>query len=376
MPVKSKTAIRPALLPNACLALLCILGTTSRAQSGPAPANASTAPSEPHASATSSTGSITGTVVDASGAVVSDAQVQLTEANQASAPETVTGDNGQFTFSGVPTGSFQIAFRAPGFVTRQLSGSIAADETYIVPTVTLSLSEVMTRVTVIPQDEIAKHEVKQEEKQRVLGVVPNFYVAYFGDAAPLSTKQKFELAWKSMVDPFTFAITAGVAGSEQAENSFSGYGDGAQGYGKRFGAFYADTAAGTFIGSAILPSVLKQDPRYFYKGSGSARSRILYALANAVICRGDNQRWQANYSNIIGSFAAGGVANVYYPAQNRTGAGLTFENGLINIGAGAAANVLQEFVAKKFTPRLPSRETTAALLKPIRLTTLFPHEGQ
>src|SRR4029077_10209307 len=145
------------------------------------------------------------------------------------------------------------------------------------------------------------------------------------DAAPLSSKQKFELAWKSTVDPITFGVTGAIAGIEQAENRFSGYGQGAEGYGKRFGASYADLVTSTYIGGAILPSLLKQDPRYFYKGTGGKRSRILYALANSVICKGDNGHWQANYSGILGSLAAGGISNLYYPAKDRNGAGLTFE---------------------------------------------------
>ncbi len=202
---------------------------------------------------------------------------------------------------------------------------------------------------VLPRKEEAEAEIKQEEKQRVLGVVPNFYVSYIPDAAPLSSKQKFELGWKSTFDPVNFAIIGGIAGIQQASNSFSGYGQGAQGYGKRYGASYADFVAGNFISSAILPAILKQDPRYFYKGSGSKRSRLLYAVANAVICKGDNGRWQANYSNIFGNLAAGGISDLYYPAEDR-GVGLTFENALVGIGATAAANVLQEFLIRKLTP--------------------------
>ena len=119
---------------------------------------------------------------------------------------------------------------------------------------------------------------------------------------------------------------------------------------------YADTVTGTFIGSAILPSLLKQDPRYFYKGTGSTRSRILYAIANSVICKGDNGHWQPNYSGILGSLAAGGISNLYYPAQDRDGAELTFENALIGIGNGAAANLLQEFLIRKLTPNLPHHD--------------------
>ena len=121
---------------------------------------------------------------------------------------------------------------------------------------------------------------------------------------------------------------------------------------------------GTFIGGAILPSLLKQDPRYFYKGSGSKASRFLYAIGNSVICKGDNGRWQANYSNILGNLAAGGFSNLYYPAQDRNGAGLTFENGAIGIGVTAAVNILQEFVVRKFTPKLPGRSSNNDPAKP------------
>jgi len=203
---------------------------------------------------------------------------------------------------------------------------------------------------------VADEEIKVEEKQRVLGVIPNFYVSYIPDAVSLTSKQKFELAWKTTVDPVTFLVNGVFAGVEQAENIFSGYGQGPQGYAKRYGAGYADTVAGTFIGSAILPSLLKQDPRYFYKGNGGKRSRILYAIGNAFICKGDNGRWQANYSSILGSLAAGGISNLYYPTQDRNGAGLTFENAGIGIGASAVANLFQEFVVRKLTPKVTNRD--------------------
>jgi hypothetical protein len=148
-----------------------------------------------------------------------------------------------------------------------------------------------------------------------------------------------------------------IAGGDQATDRFSGYGQGAEGYAKRYGAAYADYITGTFIGGAILPSLFKQDPRYYYKGVGSTRSRFLYAVANAVICKGDNGHWQANYSNILGSLASGGISNLYYPASDRNGAALTFENALIGVGASAVVNVLQEFVIRKLTPNAPHYAT-------------------
>jgi hypothetical protein len=189
-----------------------------------------------------------------------------------------------------------------------------------------------------------------EEKQRVLGSIPNFYVTYLPDPVPLNAKQKFELAWKTVLDPVTFLVVGGLSGVQQAQNHFRGYGQGAEGYGKRFGANYGDTVTGTFIGGAILASLLKQDPRYFYKGTGGVRARFLYAIANAVICKGDNKRWQANYSNILGNIASGGISNLYYPAQDRNGAELTFANAGIGIGSGAFTNLLQEFLLRKLTP--------------------------
>jgi hypothetical protein len=103
-----------------------------------------------------------------------------------------------------------------------------------------------------------------------------------------------------------------------------------------------------------LPSLLKQDPRYFYKGTGSKKSRALYAIANAVICKADNGHWQPAYSAIVGSLASGGISNLYYPASDRDGVALTFENALIGIGASAGANLLQEFVIRKLTPNVPN----------------------
>jgi len=300
-------------------------------------------------------GSISGTVVDQSGAVVAGARVRLTGEDQSLNQEALSGDDGQFSFANIAPGPFHLTVASAGFATQTSSGILLSGEIYIVPQIVLAVAAAITEVQVgLSPTEVAEEQIKVEEKQRVLGVIPNFYISYVPNAVPLNSKQKFELAWKTTVDPGTFVLNGVFAGVEQAQNHFSGYGQGAQGYGKRYGAGYADTVTGTFIGSAILPSLLKQDPRYFYKGSGSKRSRILYATANSVICKGDNGRWQANYSNILGSLAAGGISNLYYPANDRNGAGLTFENAAIGIGATAVTNLFQEFVVRKFTPKVPN----------------------
>jgi hypothetical protein len=303
-------------------------------------------------------GSISGTIVDQSGAVVAGAHVLLTTTPaQSQKHETLTGDNGEFSFTNVAAGAFQLTITSAGFAPQTSSGTLAPGEVRLVRQIALAVAANVTDVQVaLSQTQVAEEQVKDEEKQRVLGVIPNFYVTYDPHPLSLSSRQKFELAWKTTIDPVTFAIVGGIAGVQQAQNTFSGYGQGAQGYAKRYGASYADVAIGTFIGSAILPSLLKQDPRYFYKGTGSKTSRSLYAIAFAVICKGDNGRWQPNYSNILGNLAAGGISNLYYPAQNRNGAALTFENAVIGIGATAAANLVEEFLMRRLTPNLPKHD--------------------
>ena len=186
-----------------------------------------------------------------------------------------------------------------------------------------------------------------EEKQRILGFIPNFYVAYDHNAVPLTAKMKFELALKVSTDPITLAGTSLLAAVNQAAG-YPDYVQGAKGYGQRFGAIYTNDFTNILVGGAILPSILHQDPRYFYQGTGTTKSRILHALSYPFICRGDNGRRQLNYSSLGGYLASGALSNAYYPASNR-GPGLVINTALTDIGASMANNLLQEFVLRKFT---------------------------
>jgi len=121
-----------------------------------------------------------------------------------------------------------------------------------------------------------------------------------------------------------------------------------KGFAQRYGATYANGLTDIMIGGAILPSLLHQDPRYFYKGTGTTRSRILYALRGPFVCKGDNGRWQPNYSTIGGDLASAAISNTYYPASNR-GVGFVFGNFLLGTGQRAAANLAQEFLLSRFT---------------------------
>jgi hypothetical protein len=282
--------------------------------------------------------------------------VRLTREDQSPAQEAESDDNGQFSFSNVAPGTFQLTITAADFVTQVVSGAVGPGEDVVVPQVVLGLATQVTQVTVaLPSVELAEVQIKEQEQQRMLGVIPIFYVTYVPNAVALTPKQKLKLAWKLSIDPFTFVGVGFIAGFQQAGDKYSGYGQGAQGYGKRYGAFYGNVVIGTFLGSAIMPSLLKQDPRYFYKGTGSKRSRLLYALSSPLICRGDNGHRQANYSYILGSFAAAGIANFYYPASNRNGAGLVIENALIRLAENAISSAAQEFIVKKLTPHLRNR---------------------
>ncbi len=296
-------------------------------------------------------GSISGTVVDQTGTFVVSAHVMLTRDGHPGQQEVISDAEGRFHFQGIPAGAFQLVVTASGFAPQQQQGVLHNGEALEVAALSLTIAAATTEVQVrVTNYELAEEQIKVAETQRVLGVIPNFYVTYQQDALPLSPKQKFELAWKTSVDPVTFAANGAFAGVEQAQNNFGGYGQGASGYGKRYGASYGNALIGTMIGGAILPALFKQDPRYFYKGTGSKRSRVFYALANAVVCKGDNGRWQPDYSGILGSLAGGGISNLYYPAGSRDGAWLTFENTFIGIGGSAIGNIFQEFVVRKLTP--------------------------
>src|SRR6266404_3189652 len=297
-------------------------------------------------------GSINGKVVDQSGASIAGAVVKLTREGQSSGLEVTSDEDGLFAFSNVAPGPFQLTISSSGLASHGFSGTLQSGEAYVTPLIMLVIPTQVTEVHVgLPPEELADVQIKEQEKQRVLGVIPNFYVSYELNSAPLTAKHKFELAWKSASDPVTLVGVGVLAGIGQAGDRWGAYGQGAQGYAKRYGASYANVFASTFIGGAVMPAVLKQDPRYFYKGSGSKRSRILYAAASSVICKGDNGRWQPNYSNVIGSFAGAGLQALYLPANDRRGSGFILSSALIRLGETSLAGVLQEFVFSKLTKR-------------------------
>jgi len=225
----------------------------------------------------------------------------------------------------------------------------------------------------------ADEQVKEEEKQRILGLVPAFGVSYRSDAVSLTAKQKFRLAFRSGIDPAAFVLPLFVAGYGEFADSDNGFGWGASGFGERAGAAYLDAFDATMIGNGFLPAVLHQDPRYFRRGHGSVSRRLLYAIATSVICKHDNTgKWEPNYSNVAGNIASGALSNLYYP-HGDSGASLTIENGLIVTGEGTIGAVFQEFwpdLSRKFLHKDPTHGLDAQARAADKTATMTAQDRQ
>jgi len=297
------------------------------------------------------TGTIIGTVIDVNDGTVPGATVTLEGTSLPSHPHIMTNDNGFFLLDHLKPGiPYHVTVSASGFADWTSPEIIMRPGQYVELTgIRLPVAAAVTTVNaVLSTEEIARRQVEVEEKQRVLGFIPNFYAVYDHNAVPLTPKLKFRIALKTATDPVTFLGTSFVAGIDQAAD-FHDYQLGAKGYGQRFGAVYANGLTDIMIGGAILPSILHQDPRYFYQGTGTTKSRMLHALSTPLICKGDNGRWQPNYSSLGGYLASGAISNAYYPSSNR-GPGLVFSTVFVDVAANMGNALLQEFVMRKLTP--------------------------
>jgi len=294
---------------------------------------------------------ISGTVSDNAGDVVPDATVTLLAPGSAAPRPASTSESGAFSFDQVPPGGpYHLAVHATGFADWTSADlDLQPGQFLFLPAVHLTLSGGVTSVVVVANSpQLATEQVHVAEQQRVLGIVPNFYVVYDPDPAPLTTKLKFSLALRAETDPVTFAGAAFVAGLQQAGNT-PDYQQGLAGYGQRLGANYTTGFTDIMIGGAILPSLLHQDPRYFYQGTGTTRSRLFHALSAPFVARGDSGRSEPNYSSIGGDLTAGAISNAYEPPSNR-GVGLVFENAALVTGGRMADAIAQEFVFRRLTP--------------------------
>ncbi len=303
------------------------------------------------------TAQIRGTVLDKNQGIVPGASVTLAREGDSEDQVAIADSAGLFTFNNLAPGKYTFTVTAPGletFISAEIN--LKEGQQHEVPLIALPIAATSVDVNVrVTERELAEEQIKAETKQRILGIIPNYYSSYIWNASPLVPKQKLELAFRSRTDPVAFLTTAVVAGVEQTRGRYPAYGDGVEGYAKRYGAAYATSTISRFLGSAVFPSIFHQDPRYFYKGSGSVQSRAWYAMTRSVVARGDNGKWQPGYSHILGSLAAGAISNLYHPGSDR-GASLTFENAGIGIGSAAIGNLVREFLLRKIVHGVPDFE--------------------
>ena len=289
---------------------------------------------------------IYGIVLDHDGDSISGAAVSIAGEKSAYKSSSTADANGHFTFDHLDAANtYRLTITAPGF-SEWDSQQIALEpgQHLNLDDIEMKVSAVETSVTAVFADKLATEQVKAEETQRYLGVIPSFYVVYARNPVPMSASLKFNLAIRAETDAVTFTGAALLAGIHQAGDT-PAYQQGFKGYAQRYGAAYAGGVSDILIGGAILPSLLHQDPRYFYSGEGTTKQRVAHALRAIFLTHGDNGKVQFNYSGIGGDMASAALANTYYPSANR-GPHLFLANWGV-LMAGRAANTLaQEFLGR------------------------------
>lgn len=345
LPAASPAAVEVPDAPTPQVELASLVTDPQSPQTNPA-----TLPNAPGTSA-SPICIISGTVTDVQDEIVPGAVVTLDGVTPADHRQTVANDDGGFEFQGLKPGvTYRLTIKAQGFVDWKSPAIVLTPGQFDILTgVKMQLQGGQTSVTVYAsREQLATEQLHIEEQQRVLGFIPNFYVVYdSANAVPLTSKMKFKLAWKVSTDPITAVGIFFMAGVNQGART-PDYQLGAVGYGERVGAVAADGFSDIMIGGAILPSLLHQDPRYYYQGTGTTRSRLLHAFSYPFICKGDNGHWQPNYSTIGGDVASSALENLYYPRVDRTGSWVAQEVAISTLQR-TASSLIQEFVLRKFT---------------------------
>ena len=236
---------------------------------------------------------IIGTVIDVNNGTVPNATVVLAAPSTLDGRTVATSDNGFFRLDHLKPGvPYTITVRKSGFADWTSPAVVLKPgQLFDLTSIRLQIAGTVTTVTAaLSNVELATEQERVEEQQRVLGFIPNFYVVYDRNAVPLTPKLKFRLAFKTETDAVTFLGVAFISGLDHAAAT-PDFGEGAEGYAKRLGANYANSFTDIMFAGAILPSVLHQDPRYFYQGTGTNKSRLLHALSTPFICTGDTDTY-------------------------------------------------------------------------------------
>ena len=291
---------------------------------------------------------LAGVITDPSGAVVPGATVVLQGIESGLVWSTVSGQQGGFEFAGLLRGNYKISVKAAGFQGAVASAELTAGERRELEPIVVALPAGHADAYVTAdQRDLAGDELHAAEGQRIAGF-PDFYTSFVWNAAPLDARQKLSLGVRATTDRMAFVTAGLVASGEQIRGTFPGYGGGVGGFGKRYGAAYADGFTGKFVGGALLPSIFRQDPRYFYMGpSGTLKQRVWHAVASAFVTRGDNGRTEPNYSHILGNASSGALSSLYHPAADSAGK-LALDNALLGSLGEAGVNVVRELFLKRF----------------------------
>jgi hypothetical protein len=297
---------------------------------------------------------VSGTVVDPIGSVVTDARVALTTADGTPVQVATTGAKGEFTFPDVAAGSYVVRVDVIGFTPFSTDAFTVDDggRLLTLPQIVLAVEGFSTSVVVRTTEAIAEEQIKVQEQQRWLGIVPNFYASYVPNAAPLTSRQKFTLAAHETFDWTAFVGASVAAAIDQSTAAHPGFGDGPSGYAKRWAATFADNRTGDLLSHYVFASVFRQDPRYFYQGTGTTKSRLIHALGSTFLARSDRGTTMPNYAQMFGNIGAAALSNVYYPHSER-GASLMVSNLAVGLASRAARAVTLEFLGKRLTTHVP-----------------------
>lgn len=296
--------------------------------------------------------SVNGTVTDDSGALLPGAKAEIETTAHDDSRTATAAEDAAFEFDGLkPNVAYVLTVTANG------TGAWKSEPIILQPGQSLTLKDIHLRVEVADsitisasREQIAAAQVQLETQQRMFGFVPNFYTVYdSANAVPLTPKLKFRLALRTSIDPVTLAGVGFMAGIKQAAKT-PNYQMGAAGYGQRFGATAVTGMSDILIGGAVLPSLLHQDPRYFYQSGGSTKSRLMHALSYAFVTRGDDGRSHFNASSIGGDLAASALETAYYPAANR--GALRFGG---DFGLATAERTLNAIAQQFIFPRFSSK---------------------
>lgn len=305
------------------------------------------------------TRSIQGKVTDSSGASILGAVVTVRGAD-GNSRTTVTDGEGTFQITSLLPGDYDVKISASGlsdWTSSNVPASLTSESKPLLAV--LNVAPTVTTVTVgLPPEELAEEQLKQETRQRVMGVIPNYFVAYEKNAAPLSPKQKLNLSFKTLIDPATFAAVGITAGIQQIRNNYWQFGQGSEGFAKRFGAAYGTAATNLLITSVVADSVFHQDPRYFYSGEGTKKQRAWYAVKSAFRAKADNGKWQPPYAGVLGAVAGAELSDLYYPGS-RTQYTLLGRSMMFHFAGLIALNLGEEMFFKKFTSHAPPESTAS-----------------